>query len=161
MCNPALAMLAISAASSAVSYANQSSAAKAQTKAVEDGYRQEMFNTARQYEQQNQVAMEDMSQRHREYLIEEGRLRTIGAESGLYGATQDRIEAEARNNASEDIATLEANRLRGSEQVSAQANAKRFQANSQYANIRQPSAVATGLQIASAYHSYKNPPGNQ
>lgn len=83
MCSLLAASLAISAASSMVQYQQGKDSAAAQTKAIEDGYAKEQAATLRQYEENNAASQEEQGQRYKEHLIEEGRLKAIGAESGF------------------------------------------------------------------------------
>lgn len=161
MCSINLAALAITAISAGASYAQSAQNAKKQTTMVEDGYEKERRAILQQYDQINQTAQGDLSERHKEALLDEARLRTIGAESGLAGATNDRIEQEATNNAAQDMATIDANRQRQMEQAHTQGGARQSQAGGQLAGIRQASAMGAGLQIAGAgvdYYRKNNPP---
>lgn len=153
MCNAvalALSSFAIQAASTAAQQDAANKAAAAQEQMIQDGLAKERAATARQYEEINKVSMDDSAQRYKEYLITSARLKAIGAESGLFGTTQDRIEQEAQNNADTDLATIEANRQRQTEAAHTQAVSKASQASAQLAGIRRPSALGAGLQIASA-----------
>jgi hypothetical protein len=155
------AAMAISAASAVVGYEDQKQSAAAQTTMIEDGYAQEQQQTLRQYQEQSAVAIQDTSERHRETLIEEGRLKAIGAESGLAGVTNDRIVAESKNQGSKDIATILSNLQRQTEQTHSQAGSKQAAANVQLASVRKPSSLGLGLQLGatavSAYSQYKKP----
>ncbi len=161
MCAPALmvASLLLSAATTAVSYQEGKESAQRQQDAIDDASAKERAATQRQYQQIQESSMDEQAQRHTEYLIDSARLRAIGGESGLQGATQDRIEMEAENNASSDMATLESNRRNASENASSQALGRATQANIQSAGIRRPSSLGAGLQIAGAgvktYSKYK------
>ena len=168
MCEPTTIamgiMAAVSTASTLVSAQEQTKAADQQTDLIMDGYEQERQQTLRQYQDQTAVAQEDTSARHKEQLIEEGRLKAIGAESGLTGVTNDRIVQESENNADQDIATIEANRVRAAEQAHAQASARQTGANIQLTSVRRPSSLGTGLQIAgtaaSTYAAFTKPVAN-
>jgi hypothetical protein len=142
------AMMAVSAAATVVAASEQSKAADQQTDLIQDGYEQERQQTLRQYQETTDVSQEQTSQRHREQMIEEGRLKAIGAESGLTGVSNDRIVSDANNQADQDLSTIEANRVRASEQVHSQGGSKQSAANIQMAGIKRPSALGTGLQIA-------------
>lgn len=146
----AAASFAIQVVSTLAQQEEQKNAAARQEQMIQDGIAKERAATARQYEEINQVAQDESAQRYKEYLIDSARLKAIGAESGLAGATQDRVEQEAQNNASTDIATIEANRQRQTEAAHTQGVAKQSQANVQLSSIRRPSALGTGLQIAGA-----------
>jgi hypothetical protein len=149
----AYAAMAVSAAAAVVQAQDQKKTANAQTKMIEDGYTRDQFATQRQYAEQQAVSQEDLGQRQREHLIEEGRLKAIGAESGLQGVTNERIVQEEANNTDKDLATIEANRVRANESAHTQATAKQSAANVQLAGIKRPSALGTGLQIAGALGS--------
>lgn len=155
----AAATFALAATSSYVQYEDGKKSAAAQQQMIEDGLAKEKAATSRLYEEIAQVSQDDSQQRHKEYLIESARLRAIGAESGLFGATQDRIEQEAQNNADTDISTIEANRQRQTEQAHTQGLSRASQAGVQLSGIRRPSSLGAGLQIAGAgvetYGKYK------
>lgn len=150
MCNPAFAMLAVSALGTAVQVSEGNKTAKAQGEALQASAEMENIQTSQLYEQQNQAAMDESSQRHIEWLRELGRMRTAGAESGLMGVTEDRLEAESENTAQRDIATIEANRLKSGQQAGSQAVAGNRRIKADMAGIKRPSLVGAGLQIAGA-----------
>lgn len=161
MCGPAAAaaaMFAISAVQTVVQHQEQKAAAEAQEKMIQDGLAKDRAATMRQYEEINKVAMDDSAQRHKEYLIDQARIKAIGAESGLSGTTQGRIEDEVENDAQTDLSTIEANRQRQAESAHTQGLAKSTQAGIQLSGIRKPSSLGAGLQIvgagASAYSAY-------
>lgn len=159
MCSLPLAALSISVAQGAASYFDGVASSKRQQNAIDDASAKERAATQRQYQQIQESSMDQQAQRHTEYLIDSARLRALGGESGLQGATQDRIEMEAENNAASDMATLESNRRNASENASSQALGRATQANIQSAGIRRPSSLGAGLQIAGAgfkeYSRYK------
>jgi hypothetical protein len=150
MCEPTTIMLGISAATAALSYKQASDSADRQTQAISDGVDLNHNQTRTQYEQNNQVAMQQQSERHREFLVDQGRLASILTESGMTGATQDRIQSEVENQADADTATIEANRVKANAQGASMAQAQHGQAKAQLASINRPSALGTGLQIAAA-----------
>lgn len=161
MCGTGLeiAAVAIAAAGAGASYYQTDQNAKKQTAMVEDGYAQERRAILQQFDQINQTAQAEQSERHKEALQDEALLRAIGAESGLWGATNNRIEQEAANNAAQDMATIESNRQRQAEQAHTQGGARQSQAGAQLAGIRRPSALGTGLQIAGAATRVMKPDG--
>lgn len=163
MCEPSMALLAISAGTALFQHKQASDSAKAQTDAINDGMELSNNQTRATYEQNNQAAMQQQSERHKEFLVDQGRLSTILAESGMQGATQDRIQAENENQADSDMATIESNRMKANAQVGATATAQQRQAKGQLAAIKRPSALGTGLKIAgdawaieSKYHPIKD-----
>lgn len=154
MCEPTTAtyaMMAIAAASATASYVQADQNAKKQTAMIEDGYEKERRAILQQYEQINQTAQQEQSERHKEMLLDHARLIAVAGESGLAGATDGRIQAEAANNAAQDMATIESNRQRQIEGAHTQGGARQSQAGAQLAGIRRPSALGTGLQIAGSY----------
>lgn len=151
MCGPAAiaaASFAFSAVSTIAQYEDQKAAAKAQADMINHGNQLEQAALSRQYEEIQAVSKDDQAQRYKDYLVESARLKTIGAESGLYGATQDRVEQESQNNATTDMATIEANRQRQVESAHTGGVSRANQASVQLAGIRKPSALGAGLQIA-------------
>lgn len=142
--------LAIQSGATLLQYQMQKTAADGQERMIQDGYAREAQQTQRQYQDQTAQAMEDTSQRHKEMLIEEGRLKAIGAESGLQGASNDRITQEALNNGATDVAMIEANRVRQAEMAHSQGVSRQSQAQVQLAGVKRPSALGVGLQIAGA-----------
>ena len=156
-----IASFAVSAVSAISQYQDGKNAAAAQQQMIEDGLAKDRAATARQYEEINRVSQDDSAHRHTEFLIDSARLKAIGAESGLAGATQDRVEQEAENTANTDLATIESNRQRQAEQAHSQGLAKATQASIQLSGIRRPSAMGAGLQIVGAgiksYSDYAYP----
>jgi hypothetical protein len=154
MCEPttiaAIAMLAISATSAVVSHQTQEDAANQQEQAVQDGLAKDRAATARQYQQIQESAMDEQAQLHTDYLIDSARIRAIAGESGLGGLSQERIAQESANNAASDMATLEQNRARQSEQAHTSGLAGATKGGIQLAGIQRPSKLGTGLQIAGA-----------
>lgn len=157
MCNP-LAIAALQIGQAILGHRQQANAAKAQDQAIRQSAEMQNIQTAHQYAEQNQATMEQTSQRHTEWLRDLGRLRAVGAESGLFGSTQQRLEDEATNAASYDIATLEANRFKASQQVASGAKAQNMQANAHLKSIKRPSLIGTGLQIGGAVAEYAKKP---
>lgn len=153
MCEPATliaASLAISAGSALYGHQQQNQAAKQQQAAILKSAEMQNIQTAQVYEQQNQAAMAESSQRHIQWLQDLGRLRTAGAESGLMGATENRLENEASAAAERDLATIESNRLKGTQQTASTGVAQQRQADADLKSIQHPSLIGTGLQIAGA-----------
>lgn len=165
MCEPAtiaaVAMLAISAATAAVSHSEQEKSANRQEQAIQDGLSKDRAATARQYEQIQASAQDDQAQRYTEYLIDDARIKAVAGESGLSGYTTDRIAQENANNAETDMATLERNRQRQAEMAHTQGLASSTKGSIQLSGVRHPSSLGTGLQIAgaaaSAYSSLSKP----
>jgi hypothetical protein len=153
----AIASFATSAAGTVASFIGQHQEAKSaeafqeeQDRLIANQLAKDRAATARQYEEIRQVSMDDSQQRLKDYLIESARLKVIGAESGLAGATQDRIEQESQNNAETDLATIEANRRRQTESAHSQGLARASNARYVKQPARKPSAFGAGLQIAGA-----------
>jgi len=148
-------MMVVSAATAIIAHEQQQKSADAQEKIIKDGYDRERNATMRQYQDQHQVAMEDQSELFRSSKHLENRLIAIGAESGLMGVSNDRLVAEAEQQSDRDAANIEANLTRGTAQANTLGLARQTQANTQLSGIRRPSALGTGLQIASgAVQSY-------
>lgn len=107
------------------------------------------------------TSMDDQAKLHTDYLIDAARIQAMQGESGLQGASQDRVSAEADNNYATDAATLEINRQRQMTSARTQGVAQQSRANVQLAGIKYPSNVGTALQIAGNVASlYKPGPGD-
>lgn len=153
MCGAAalsVASFAISAVSTMAQQRDASMSADAQKQMVLNGLARDRAATQRQYEEINKSAMDESARRRTEHLIDQARLRAIGGEAGVWGATQERIYGEAENDAEADLATIEGNRQRQAEQAHTQGLAQSTQAGVQLSGIRRPSAIGSGLQIVGA-----------
>ncbi|MBI2277491.1 MAG: hypothetical protein HYU74_09085 [Dechloromonas sp.] len=153
MCYPLLIMAAISVATAIVSNQEQKKSANRQEQAIQDGLARDREATAEQYRQINKAAMDDQAQLHTSYLIDAARLQAIQGESGMQGATYERVANEAENNAEADMATLERNRVNQNTQARTQGAAQQSRGSLQLAGIQRPSNVGTALQIAGAAYS--------
>jgi len=105
---------------------------------------------SQQYDQQNREAMNQQSQRYQEYLVDMGRLRAAGAESGLFGNTNERLADVTTNKAEQDMATIESNRQAATQNTNYQGQSSYRKSQGQLANIQRPTIIGTGLQIAGA-----------
>lgn len=151
MCEPAtiaLVGLAISTAATAYSYTEQKSAAKDQRNAARDQYGREQVALDAQAAENRSAAQGAMSERHRQALIERGRIRAAAGESGLYD--NGRIEAESYFNEGSDIASITNNESSAQAQVGRNREASRGSMQSGLNQSRGPSLVGAGLQIAGA-----------
>lgn len=165
MCLPAAAAayamyasLAMTAVSSVIQYSNQSAQAKAQEASIQKSVEANNAQLKGVYEQNDQQAKQEQSQYAIRALQEMGQLNAISAESGLQGATEQRLKNDVENVAADNMATIEANRVKANEQGRIGGTNSNMQAAFQKASINQPSALGTGLQIAgsalSAYATY-------
>lgn len=161
MCYPLLIMAAVSIAASLASAKQQKDAAAKQEQAIQDGLAMDRQATAEQYKQIQATSMDDQAKLHTDYLIDAARIQAMQGESGLQGASQDRVTREAENNYATDAATLEINRQRQMTGAKTQGIAQQSRANVQLAGIKYPSNVGTALQIAGNVASlYKPGPGD-
>lgn len=153
-----VASLAMTAAATALQYQQQQQQAKKQGEAVKHGNELETASLARQYDEQNSVAQEQLGDRARQHLQDLGRLNAVSAETGATGATTDRILDTSRTSAAQDMVTIQSNARRSNEQSHSQGMGAQAQADAMFANIRHPSALGAGLQIGaaatSAYSQY-------
>lgn len=152
MCDPtmgiATASLLVGVASSVAGFVQQGQQAKAQQKSVEANYAQQTETLKLQYDQAQKQSTDEMSQRAREAMIEQARLRVIGGESGLSGGSNDRIENESQFNLGTDIASIESNRRNYMKQLGEEGKSLGAGNQSQINQIKRPSLIGTGLQIA-------------
>lgn len=149
MCELTTALAAISIVSTLAAASAAESVADRQEQSLSRNYELQTAQTYQQYQQLNEQSMEQKSQRAKESWIEEGRLQAALGESGLQtGGTDQRVMSEAGNNAAYDIATLENNRAKASEQAHMGSVGNQAQTQSGYNSIQRPSALGVGLQIA-------------
>lgn len=154
MCNPAVAGLVITAVSAVAAYQQQEKAATQQQSIINEGDALEKSRLRTQMEQQNESAQAQQGTRTLEAIQEEGRLRAIGAETGLWGTSFDRSAQMIETARDTDIAAIETSRLRGNDQTGAEGRAASIQTRNQMNGIRGPSRLGTGLQIAGTGASY-------
>lgn len=153
MCYPLLIMAAVAVVSAVASAKQQKDSAAKQEQAIQDGLAKDREATAEQYKQIQKTSMDDQAKLHTDYLIDAARIQAMQGESGLQGASQDRVTQEAENNYNTDAATLEINRQRQMTGAKTQGVAQQSRANVQLAGIKYPSNVGTALQIAGSVGS--------
>lgn len=155
MCDPSSALMALSIVSTVAGYVDTAQ----QASAAQDAINADAHNQAKAIEEQqaqiSKNATDQMQERSQQAAIERGRLRAIQAESGLIGNTQDRIIGESYFNEATDIASIEANRKNSIEQSNRQLQGVTTSAQSKLNSIKQPSLLGAGLQIGTAYATYK------
>jgi hypothetical protein len=155
MCDPSSAMLALSIVGAVGGYMDTAQ----QAAAAQDAINADAANQAAAIEEQqaqiSKNATDQMQERSQQAAIERGRLRAIQAESGLIGNTQDRIIGESYFNESTDIASIEANRKNEITQSNRTLQGVATGAQSKLNSVKQPSLLGAGLQIGTAYASYK------
>ena len=96
----------------------------------------------------NAQASDQATDRSRQAAMQAGTLTAIFADSGLSGASQDRIAAVAAGSASRDIDTIERNRQNKITQTNTEGNAIAARAASTINAVKRPSYLGAGLQIA-------------
>lgn len=165
-------MVAASAATSAVSVvsanetaAKQRDAADANAKAAADAANNaaalDYLQQGEQQDQTNTQAAQEQTQRAKQALMERASLRVASGESGVAGATVDRLEGDTYMQNSLDAASIETNRSNKVNQIQMEKKATEATANSRgnqalsdsrttYANSKSTSGWAAGLQIASS-----------
>uniref|UniRef100_Q47D36 Uncharacterized protein n=1 Tax=Dechloromonas aromatica (strain RCB) TaxID=159087 RepID=Q47D36_DECAR len=149
MCDPVSITMGVIAVVGAVGGKMESDKmANRQEKAIQDGLALDRAATARQYEQIQKTSMDEQAQLHTNYLIDSARISAMQGESGMQGASHDRVQTEAENNAATDAATLENNRQWQAKQAQTQGVASSSRAQVQLSGIQRQSSVGTALQIA-------------
>lgn len=148
---------ALAIAGHALNYFQASSAAQAQQDAIEAAYSAQTQQLADRYEQINQNATDQVSERSREARAELARIRVAGAESGLGGVSQQRIEGESEMLRGMDIASIEGNRKNALKAAQYGGQTAQLEGNARLAAVRKPSLVGTGLQIAGSVIEKQKP----
>lgn len=149
MCDPVSIVLAVVAVVGAVVGKMESDkAANRQEQAIQDGLARDREATAEQYKQIQKTAMDEQAQLHTDYLIDAARIQAIQGESGMQGASHDRVAGEADNNSATDMATLENNRKWQMGAARTQSVAAGSRAQMQLSGVQRKSNLSTGVQIA-------------
>lgn len=114
-------------------------------------------NVLARYEQSEVEAEEvidstavDMSERHKQGMIDRAESMAIAGESGALGFSTDRLMADSYMQQGQDLMSMEQNKANRLAQIDVNNKAYRAQGQTQ-ANVaynQAPSAVGTGLQIA-------------
>lgn len=142
--------MAIGAASAVTSHMQQAKQTKAAERAIQENYSQQMDSLNLQYDQTNKQAIDEMSARAREAMIESAKLRAFSGESGLAGISNERIQNESGFNLGTDISSIESNRQASLRQLHQEGRGVRAQTTSKMNEVmkNRPSLIGTGLQIA-------------
>lgn len=149
MCDPVSITMGVIAVVGAVAGKMESDKmASRQEKIIQDGLARDREATAEQYRQIQKTSMDEQAQLHTNYLIDSARISAMQGESGMQGASHNRVLAEAENNAATDAATLENNRQWQAKQAQTQGVASASRAQTQLSGIQRQSSVGTALQIA-------------
>lgn len=149
MCDPvSITMAGIAIVGAVAGKMESDKMANRQEKAIQDGLARDREATAEQYKQIQKTSMDEQAQLHTSYLIDSARIAAIQGESGMQGASQDRIQAEAENTYATDAATLENNRQWQAKHAQTQGVAGQSRAQVQLSGIQRQSNVGTALQIA-------------
>lgn len=148
MCGPAAAMVGIAVVQGISSYRSDKKAARRMNDAIGADEAANREALAEQARQENEKALDDMSERAREAALERGRLEAIAADSGVTGNDHARLMRQSRFNEGFDITSIDANRDRAQAQIERGVMANTTAADRDRAAVRRPSALAAGLQIA-------------
>ncbi|TAM46259.1 MAG: hypothetical protein EPN55_05825 [Gammaproteobacteria bacterium] len=158
MCNPA-ALLAIQVAQTVISHEEQRHNANKTADAIKDGYKASDAQMQERYKQINADAAEKQSARAREAQIERSRIAAASGESGLGGINAGRLEGEAEGAYGRDATRIETDRA-GAERASfIEMQGIHSRSQSRLNQIKYPSLVQSGLQIAGSYLNYKKDVG--
>lgn len=110
MCNPALAMMAISMAGSAMSAVQQSRAAEAQMQATVDAYKLDQEALQAQMDEENDAVRLQQFERMRQAMKEQSALAVALGEANMTGNTPFMELSDVLAQADYDISIMESNR---------------------------------------------------
>lgn len=153
MCAPLLAIAAVQIAASVAQHAGERKAAKIQEGQIAQGLADSYAESEASRHQQSQAATDQMTERSQQGMRDLGQINTIFADSGLDGATHDRIANEVAAGVGADETTLQRNRSNASQQSSFEESAARQRAQQGLNATKHPSILGTGLKIASSVAS--------
>lgn len=143
-----VASLAIAAASAAAANDQQRHAANQAEDSARAANDVNLQAYATQQHQIDAQASVDMSERARQAMIQRGKLRVLGAESGIDGNSSDQAERQSQFDQSFDMAAIEGHRNALQSQAYLDAKGGVAATNSTLNRIQQPSLIGTGLRIA-------------
>ena len=162
-------MTAVQAVSSYVGGQQQAKAAaqaaNAQSRAAWENYNVQKVQLEQEANQTANQAMMEKSERAKQLLAEQAKIRTMAGETGIAGNSVNALLQDSYMQAGVDLTTIENNRLsRGMQNTSqvqssyAIAKNKNTQANMEAQNAydKAPSLLGTALQIGGAYDKYSN-----
>ena len=155
MCSPA-ALPILTGIGAITSFIGQSAAAKAQDKQIQAGYALQSEAFAAQRQEIQDTAETEISDRVRQAQIERGQLRVAQGESGLTGASHNRLERDVQFQAGADISRIQKNAENRTKASKREQAGARHRAKTNALQIRRPSIIGTGLQIAGAGVDYHN-----
>lgn len=137
MCNPALALAALSIGTTAVTVAQEIKSAKAQNAAISN-----QLDQVIQQNKEDQTAQ--MNDRARQARLEQGRIRVAAGEAGLQlgGSVAGLLRDSAMQTALYD--------QRVTLNTQHRTDAAIADANSMYSQVKEPTAFGAGLRIVSA-----------
>lgn len=138
-----------------MNYVGQRNLAIAQQRNINAAYADSVAQTDEQIGQINADASEKQSERARQALIERARLRAAAGESGLAGVSTDRVVDEASMAGSRDKVRIEADRKDRVRSAEWELQGLTSRARSDMAQVRYPSLLGAGLQIATDYAGYR------
>jgi hypothetical protein len=150
-----VAMLIISAASAAASYASQQQQAKTQAQALNQEHALQQNDLNRQQEQNDQQARQAMNEQARAAMHDMALFDTVTGEFGG-GISASRAATVATVQNGEALATIAGNRDKAQTESRFQSLATTARSNSMLASIRQPSWIESGLRLGSSYMDYKS-----
>lgn len=121
--------------------------ARKQREAAFKNYQFELSSLFETSKEVNLKAGEEMSERARQAMFQRSRLAVIGAESGIEGNTQDRLERQTYFDEGFDLTMIDENRQRAQSQIEREKEGARIRMESTSAGVSVPSGLAAGLQI--------------
>lgn len=148
MCSPQAIAGGVQATAAVGNYFGGRRLAALNTASLADANAEQMQGYAERGEQINRSATDQMSERAKAALIEQGRLRATGG--GASGASWDRLFERSTGAAGRDIASIEANRVSQQRQNIQEARATRADFQSKINQIRRPNLLTLAGDLAGA-----------
>ncbi len=136
---------------------DQYEAIQDQKKAANEQRRLDEEILAEQRKQSDAQARQASSERVLQADVQLGRLRAVAGESGLQGATQEKIISESAGNAYADLAMIESNRAGSNRQNDLENKGAKQRERNNTAGLRTggaPSGLAAGLSAAGGMSSH-------
>jgi hypothetical protein len=153
MCSPAAAVAGVQGASAVADYFGGRRLAAQQTSSLFDSFGSGMAGFAERGEQINRSAKDQMSERAKAALVEQGRLRAMGGD-GASGQSWERLFARSEAALGRDLASIEVNRSAATRQNTRDAMEFRAQVQSNLNQVRRPTLLSLAGGIAGATGTY-------
>lgn len=152
MCSIAAVGIGLSIVQGIAGFIGERKAAKAQDRSIAESDQLQAQGLSNQRQEVKETTANDIANSRREAMILRGRIRVEQGESG--GNSAARLLRDAGFQEALQVAGFETNAKRQLRQNTLEDRGRQATTRSRYANVKRPSLVGTGLQIAGSAMGY-------